>query len=106
MCFLSTPCVSRWERGIAFDLQQNKPAHSLGVEVGMTRLQAESFPEVISLPRIPEHESFAHTTLHTITCMFSPRIEFVETHPGTYALDIQGMNTLYGDAAQLANKLR
>jgi protein ImuB len=38
--------------------------------------------------------------------MFSPRIEFVETHPGTYALDIQGMNTLYGDAAQLANKLR
>jgi protein ImuB len=38
--------------------------------------------------------------------MFSPRIEYVETHPGTYALDIQGMNTLYGDAAQLANKLR
>jgi protein ImuB len=84
----------------------NKAARSLGVEVGMTRLQAESFPEVISLPRILEHESSAHTTLHTITCMFSPRIEFVETHPGTYALDIQGMNTLYGDAAQLANKLR
>ena len=84
----------------------NKAARSLGVDLGMRRLQAESFPEVISLPRILEHESSAHTTLHTIACMFSPRIEYVETHPGTYALDIQGMNTLYGDAAQLANKLR
>ena len=84
----------------------NKAANSLGVEVGMTRLQAESFPGIISLPRVPEHESSAHTTLHTIACMFSPRIEYVETRPGTYALDIQGMNTLYGDAAQLANKLR
>jgi protein ImuB len=84
----------------------NKAARSLGVDVGMRRLQAESFPEVISLPRILEHESSAHTTLHTIACMFSPRIEYVETHPGTYALDIQGMNTLYGDAAHLANKLR
>src|SRR5882757_1596966 len=84
----------------------NKAARSLGVEVGMTRLHAESFPEIISLPRILEHESSAHTTLHTIACMFSPRIEYVETHAGTYALDIQGMNTLYGDTAQLANKLR
>jgi protein ImuB len=84
----------------------NKAARSLGVEVGMTRLQAESFPEVILLPRVLEHEDSAHTTLHTIACMFSPRIEYVETHPGTYALDIQGMNTLYGDAVQLANKLR
>jgi protein ImuB len=84
----------------------SKAAHSLGVEVGMTRLQAESFPEVVTLPRILEHEDTAHTTLHTIACMFSPRIEYLETHPGTYALDIQGMNTLYGDTAQLASKLR
>ena len=51
-------------------------------------------------------ESSAHTILHTIACMFSPRIEYVETYPGTYALDIQGMGILYGDAAQLAGKLR
>ncbi len=44
--------------------------------------------------------------LHTIACMFSPRIEYVEVHPGTYALDIQGMNGLFGDETQLANKLR
>ena len=84
----------------------NKAARSLGVEVGMTRLQAESFPEIISRHRILEDESSAHTILHTIACMFSPRIEYVETYPGTYALDIQGMNSLYGDATQLARKLR
>ncbi len=84
----------------------NKAALSLGVEVGMTRLQAESYPGVATIPRILEHESSAHTTFHTIACTFSPRIEYVDTHPGTFALDIQGMNTLYGDAAQLASKLR
>jgi protein ImuB len=84
----------------------NRAASLLGVEAGMTRLQAESFPEVTSLSRVLEHERSAHTTLHTIAGMFSPRIEYVETHPGTYALDIQGMNTLYGDSAQLATKLR
>ena len=84
----------------------NRAAHSLGVEVGMTRLQAESFPKVISLRRTLEPENTALTTLHIIACMFSPRIEHVETRPGTYALDILGMNKLYGDAAQLATKLR
>ena len=84
----------------------NKAARVLGVEVGMTRLQAESFPEVVVVSRVHEEEVSAQTILHTITCMFSPRIEYVETHPGTYVLDIQGMNTLFGAAAQLASRLR
>jgi protein ImuB len=84
----------------------NKAARSLGVEVGMSRLQAESFCEVIFLPRNPGHESSAHTILHTIACSFSPRIEYVAEHPGTYALDIRGMNSLFGNAGQLAIKLR
>src|ERR1700722_14695684 len=84
----------------------NKAARVLGVEIGMTRLQGESFPEVVIVPRVHREEVSAQTVLHTITCMFSPRIEYVETHPGTYLLDIQGMNTLFGDAAQLANRLR
>jgi len=37
----------------------NKAARSLGVETGMTRLQAESFPRVISLRRTLEHENTA-----------------------------------------------
>jgi protein ImuB len=84
----------------------NKAARSLGIAVGMTRLQAATVPEVVLVRRVPEDEVFAQSILHTITCMFSPRIESVEAHPGTYALDIRGMNGLYGDETQLANKLR
>src|SRR5258708_14354535 len=47
----------------------NKAARSIGVEVGMTRLQAESFPEVFSLRRILENENSAHPILQTIPCM-------------------------------------
>ena len=84
----------------------NKAARSLGVEVGITRLQAATIPEVVAIRRVPEDEGSAQSILHTIACMFSPRIEYVEAHPGTYALDIQGMNGMFGDEARLANKLR
>ena len=84
----------------------NKAARALGVEAGMTRLQAESFPQVVALSRTLKDEASAHTILHTIVCLFSPRIEYVGAYPGTYALDIEGMDRLYGDAAQLASKLR
>src|SRR5258708_36102001 len=84
----------------------NKAARSLGVEVGMTRLQVATIPEVVSVRRVPEDEVSAQSMLHTIACMFSPRIEYVEVHPGTYALDIHGMNGLFGDETQLAIKHR
>jgi protein ImuB len=84
----------------------NKAARSIGVEIGMTRLQAETSSEVIVLPRVIEHEHTAYASLHHVACMFSPRIELVEERPGTYALDIRGMDLLYGDARQLANRLR
>jgi protein ImuB len=84
----------------------NKAARVLGVEVGMSKLQAQSLPEIVTLPRVVNHENAAHTILNEIACTFSPRIEFVASRPGTYALDIRGMNILFGDATQLANKLR
>jgi protein ImuB len=84
----------------------NKAARLLGVDVGMSRLQAEACPEVVTIVRVTEQEEKAQTTLHTIACRFSPRIESVAEHPGTYALDICGMNSLFGDATQLACKLR
>jgi protein ImuB len=83
----------------------NNAAHSLGIEAGMTRLQAESFLEALIIPREWEQESLGLTALHTVACMFSPRIESVAAHAGTYALDIRGMNRLFGDAEQLARKL-
>jgi protein ImuB len=84
----------------------NKAARGLGVEVGMTRLQAATIPEVVTIRRVHEDEVAAQSILHTIACMFSPRIEYVEIHPGTYALDIDGMNGMFGDGTRLANKLR
>jgi protein ImuB len=84
----------------------NKAARGLGVEVGMTRLQAATIPEVVAIRRVPEDELSAQSILHTLACMFSPRIENIEAHPGTYVLDIRGMNGMFGDETQLANKLR
>lgn len=84
----------------------NKAARLSGVAVGMTRLQAATIPDVVLVPRVPEDEVAALSILHTIACTFSPRIEFVEAHPGTYALDIRGMNGLFGDESRLASKLR
>ena len=84
----------------------NKAARSFGVDVGMTRLQAEACPKIVTVPRVTEHEQAAYAKLHSVACLFSPRIELVREHPGTYALDIRGMNSLFGDAAQLARKLR
>ena len=69
----------------------NKAARSLGVEAGMTRLQAESFPESSSLsPRAASMKPRRIRSFTHIACMFSPRIEYVESTPGTYALDIRG----------------
>jgi protein ImuB len=84
----------------------NTAARSSGVETGMTRLQAETIPGLTVARRVQEDEASALIVLHTIACMFSPRIEYVENPPGTYALDIRGMNGLFGDEAQLASKLR
>lgn len=84
----------------------NKAARALGVEAGMTRLQAESVPGLIALPRKADVEAAACSTLHSIACLFSPRIEAVEEWPGTFALDIHGMNGLFGTPSQLARKLQ
>jgi protein ImuB len=84
----------------------NKWARVLGVEKSMSRLQAESFTGAVVLHRNQGCEETGLSIIHTAACYFSPRIEAVEAHPGTYVLDIQGMNSLFGDAAQLADKLR
>jgi len=83
----------------------NKAARTRGVEVGMSRLQAEA-SDVTLIRRDVEREDTAQGRLHEIVCRFSPRIELVADRPGTYALDIRGMNTIFGDATQLASKLR
>jgi len=84
----------------------NPAARRCGVEPGMSRLQATTVPGIAIVRRVQEEEFAAQTVLHTIACMFSPRIEQVERYAGTYALDIRGMHGLFGDEARLANHLR
>jgi protein ImuB len=88
-----------------FVFAANRAARARGVEPGMSRLQAESC-DVTTIRRDVASEDAAETKLHEIACRFSPRIESIEERPGTYALDIRGMNTIFGDATQLATKLR
>jgi protein ImuB len=88
-----------------FVFAANKPARSQGVELGMSRLHAESC-DVKTVRREVAWEEAALTKLHEIACQFSPRIESVAERPGTYALDVGGMNTIFGDVTQLATKLR
>lgn len=83
----------------------NKAARALGVELGMNRQQTECCG-VRCLKRDRGRERLAEARIHEIACDFSPRIEHIEDKPGTYALDIRGMNTIFGNALQLATKLR
>lgn len=88
-----------------FVFAANKAARTRGVEVAMSRLQAEAC-DVTMVRRDGACEDMAQARLHEIACRFSPRIELVAERPGTYALDIRGMNTMFGDATQLATRLR
>jgi protein ImuB len=83
----------------------NKAARMRDVEIGMSRLQAESC-NVRTIRRDIAREETAQARLHEVACHFSPRMEAVADRAGTYALDIRGMNTIFGDATQLATKLR
>jgi protein ImuB len=88
-----------------FVFAANKLARQLGVELGMSRLQVESC-DVAAIRRDVDCEEATVAKLHEVVCRFSPRLELVAERPGTYALDIRGMNTMYGDPTILAAKMR
>ena len=88
-----------------FVFAANKAARTRGVGLGMSRLNAESCG-VTTIRRDVSYEETAQARLHEVACRFSPRMETVVDRPGTYALDIRGMGTLFGDTTQLATKLR
>jgi protein ImuB len=88
-----------------FVFAANKQARLAGVELGMSRLQVEAFG-ILALRREHSRETTAQNTLHDVACTFSPRIEYVHDSPGTFALDIRGMSTIFGDPGQLAARLR
>jgi protein ImuB len=88
----------------------NRRARREGVEPGMTRVQAESFPGTTILRRDHTQEERAFAELSSIADQFSPRVETVaqpeELSSGaTMFLDIANSNRLLGTADQIAEAL-
>jgi protein ImuB len=82
----------------------NHKARLLGLEVGMTKLQASVFvgtPSVAVLrQRSIEQESSAHAAILDVAHAFTPRVE--NTAPDTLLLDLAGLGRLYGAPPKMA----
>jgi protein ImuB len=88
----------------------NQHARLLGLEPGMSRVQAESFPVAV-LRRDRQQEDIAFAQLMNCAERFSPRIETIaspeeETCGATFVLDVSGSERLLGSAQQIATTLR
>jgi len=87
----------------------NEKARRLGMEIGMTKLQAAVFatPEenssAILRQRSPETEESAHSALLDIAHSFTPRVE--DTAADMLLLDLAGLERLHGAHAKMARKL-
>jgi protein ImuB len=86
----------------------NEKARLLGMEVGMTKLQAAIFagtsPSAADLrQRSIEQENSAHSALLDVAHAFTPRVE--NTAPDTLLLDLAGLRRLYGTPAKMARDL-
>lgn len=93
----------------------NQRARNLGLESGMTRLQAESFGSATVLARGKQHEDSAFTLLLQCAERFSPRIEVLaspsqtmgEKDSGaTLVLDVSASERLLGTPGQIAATLQ
>ncbi|HEY1939963.1 MAG TPA: hypothetical protein VGJ33_18695 [Candidatus Angelobacter sp.] len=77
----------------------NAGARAVGVNVGMTKLQAEVCG-VALIRRVQEHEEAAQAELIDCSYNFSPRVEV--TNPGTIILDLAGSERLMGTGKTIA----
>ncbi len=81
----------------------NQAARDHGVELGMTKLQAEICPQVALRSRSPLAEAAAHAALLDCAQSFSPNIE--DTADDTVLLDLDGLERLFGPVAAIARDL-
>ncbi|HUO61137.1 MAG TPA: hypothetical protein VMU24_10745 [Candidatus Acidoferrales bacterium] len=98
------------EPPLEFVFAINQRARALGVQLGLTRVQAESFG-VSVLRRDREQENAAFAALMRVAENFSPRVEAVaspqpETCGATLVLDVSGSERLLGNAAQIASSVQ
>ena len=81
----------------------NASARQMGMEAGMTKLQAAIFSEAILRQRSREQEKSAHSALLDIAFGFSPCVE--DTADDRVLLDLSGMERMHGSAANTAREL-
>src|SRR5271157_2695062 len=96
----------------------NEKARLLGMETGMTKLQAAVFAVQAAVPqsgtthgdravlrqRSPEQETAAHAALLDVAHAFSPRVE--DAASDTLLLDLAGLERLYGTPATMGSNLK
>ena len=81
----------------------NEKARLAGIEVGMTKLQAETWGGVVTRKRSAQNEDAAQALLLDCARAFSPRVE--SSAAGTVILDLQGTEKLFGPAPRLTAKI-
>ncbi len=92
----------------------NEKARQLGMEIGMTKLQAAIFSQspsptsdsirlAVLRQRSCEQELSAHAALLDVAHAFTPRVE--DTTSDTLLLDLAGLDRIYGAPAKMASDL-
>jgi len=81
----------------------NEKAAQMGIEIGMTKTDAEQFAGAEILSRSPAQEKVAHAVLLDIGWSVSPRIE--DTAQDTIVLDLSGLASLFGAEKQIGAHL-
>ena len=81
----------------------NEKAAQMGIEIGMTKTDAEQFSGIEIRPRSPAQEKAAHAALLDIGWSISPRIE--DTSLYAIVLDLSGLSTLFGSENNITAQL-
>jgi protein ImuB len=81
----------------------NDAARNAGIEIGMTKLQVETYGGVLTRKRSADHEDDAQAALLDCASAFSPRVE--STCHGTVILDLAGTEKLFGSPEIAACKI-
>ena len=84
----------------------NDKAYSLGIACGMTRVEIDTFPSIVTLSRVRAEESTAKAALLECAGTFSPRIEDQSRDIAFVSvIDIAGTEKLFSTPAKLAEIL-
>lgn len=85
----------------------NQHARNAGIDLRMTKIQAESCAGVFLHQRSQQQEAAAHAALLDCAQVFSPRVEAIQNEfNDTVVLDASGCEKLFGSPEQIAKSLQ